>query len=77
MLNLEILLRDDEIETLYDCISTAAKSYSAIKLQAFKEQDDRKYLEFGEKTTYAWQLFDHFKRAIDRQREEQCLRQSD
>lgn len=70
MLNLTLKLRDDEVDTLFECISTAAKQYSRESLKAFTSGDTGAYMYAHEKKTYAWQLFDHIKHAVDRQREE-------
>ena len=65
MVDLRLKLRDDEVETLLECIKTTATYYGAKSVTEITSGTQKGYMEAHEKKSYAWQLFDHIKNAVD------------
>lgn len=65
MVDLRLKLRDDEMETLLECIKMTATYYGAKSVTEITSGTQKGYIEAHEKKSYAWQLFDHIKNAVD------------
>lgn len=72
-MDLRLKLRDDEVETLLECIKLAATYYSSKSVTEITAGNTKGYIEAHEKKSYAWQLFDHIKKATERTTEEEKL----
>ena len=65
MINLRLKFRDDEIETLLNCIKLAATYYNSKSVTEITAGNAKGFSDAHEKKTYARQLYSHIKRAVD------------
>ena len=63
-----------ELEVILEALKDSATLYGSARVTAFTTGDTKKYLEYQEKKTYAWQAYDHLKNALERHREEDKLK---
>lgn len=66
MIELTLKLREDQLETLLECVRTAAAVHSANSLIAIQTNNPAQYAEANTKKTESWKLYDYIlRRTVD------------